>query len=60
MSVYVLQVQRFSVCSCVSYAMTADAGVGVGIVTVGPGFMGTTNIVADSNAPSSTIQSSTP
>ena len=30
--------------------MTADAGAGVGIVTVGPGFVGTTNAVADSKA----------
>ena len=28
--------------------MTDDAGAGVGIVTVGPGFVGTTNAVADS------------
>ena len=28
--------------------MTDDAGAGVGIVTVGPGFVGTTNVVADS------------
>ena len=28
--------------------MTADAGAGVGIVTVGPVFVGTTNTVADS------------
>ena len=30
--------------------MTANAGAGVGIVTVDPGFLGTTNIVADSKA----------
>ena len=30
--------------------MTADAGAGVGIVNVGPGFVGTTNAVADSKA----------
>ena len=30
--------------------MTADAGVGVVIVTVGPGFVVTTNVVADSKA----------
>ena len=48
MSVYVLQVWRFSVCSCVRDAMTADAGAGLGIVTVDPGFVGTTNVVADS------------
>ena len=30
--------------------MTADTGAGVGIVTVGPGFAGTTNGVADSKA----------
>ena len=50
MSVYVLQVRRFSVCSLVRDAMTYDAGVGVGIVTVGPGFVGTTNVVAGSKA----------
>ena len=32
------------------YAMTSDAGVGVGIVTVGPGFVGTTNVVAGRKA----------
>ena len=47
-SVYVLQVRRFFVCSCVRYAMTTDASVGVGILTVGPVFVGTTNVVADS------------
>ena len=30
--------------------MTADAGAGVGIVTVNLGFVGTTNVVADSKA----------
>ena len=30
--------------------MTADAGDGVGIVTVDPGFVGTTNVVADNKA----------
>ena len=30
--------------------MTADAGAGVGIVTVGPEFMGKTNTVADRKA----------
>ena len=30
--------------------MTADSGAGVGIVTVGPVFVGTTNTVADSKA----------
>ena len=30
--------------------MTADAGAGVGIVTVDPGFVGKTNVVADSKA----------
>ena len=30
--------------------MTADAGAGVGIVTVGPGFVGRTKLVADSKA----------
>ena len=33
-------------CSCVRYAMTTDASVGVGILTVGPVFVGTTNVVA--------------
>ena len=47
MSVYVLQVRIFSVCSRVRDAMTANAGAGVGIVTVDPGFVGTTNVVAD-------------
>ena len=50
MSVYVLQVRRFSVCYCVRDAMTADTGAGVGIVTVDPGFVGTTNVVADSKS----------
>ena len=35
-------------CSRVRAEMTADAGAGVGIVTVDPGFVGTTNVVADS------------
>ena len=30
--------------------MTDDAGAGVGIVSVGPGFVETTNTVADSKA----------
>ena len=30
--------------------MTSDAGAGVGIVTVGPGFVGTTNTAADNKA----------
>ena len=50
MSVYVLQVRIFSVCSHVRAVMTADAGAGVGIVTVDPGFVGTTNVVTDSRA----------
>ena len=50
MFVYVLQVRRFSECSCVRDAMNADAGAGAGIVTVGTGFVGTTNAVADSKA----------
>ena len=50
MSVYVLQVWRLSKCSRVRDEMIADAGAGVGIVTVGPGFAGTTNGVADSKA----------
>ena len=49
-SVYVLQVRRFSVCSSVRDAMTADASAGVVIVTVDPGLLGTTNVVADSKA----------
>ena len=49
-SVYVLQVRRFPECSRVKDEMTADAGAGVGIVTVGPGFVGTTNTVADSKS----------
>ena len=49
-SVYVIQVRRFSVCSCVRDAVTADAGAGLGIVTVGPGLVGTTNVVADSKS----------
>ena len=50
MSMYVLQVRRFSVCSRVRASMSADAGAGVGIVTVDPGFVGTTNVVADSKS----------
>ena len=50
MSVYVFQVRRFSECSLVRAAVTADAGAGVGIVTVDPGFVGTTNVVAGSKA----------
>ena len=49
-SMYVLQVRRFSVCSCVRAAMTADASACVLIVTVDPGFVGKTNVVADSKA----------
>ena len=30
--------------------MTSNAGAGGGIVTVGPGFVGTTNAVADNKA----------
>ena len=37
-------------CSCVRDAMTADAGADLGIVTVDPGLLGTTNLVADSKA----------
>ena len=48
MSVYVFQVRRFYECSRVRAAMTADAGAGVGTVTVDPGFVGTKNVVADS------------
>ena len=47
---YVLQVQRFSELSRVMDEMTSDAGAGVVIVTVGPGFVGTTNAVADSKS----------
>ena len=50
MSEYVFQVRIFSVCSRERAEMTADAGAGVGIVTVDPGFVGTTNVVADSKA----------
>ena len=50
MSVYVFQVRIFSVCSRVKAVMTANAGAGVGIVAVDPGFVGTTNIVADNKA----------
>ena len=50
MSVYVLQVRRFSVYSHVRDVMTDNADEGVGIVTVDPGFVGTTNVVADSKA----------
>ena len=48
MSMYIFQVRKFSVCYRVRAEMTADAGAGVGIVTVDPGFVGTTNVVADS------------
>ena len=37
-------------CSCVMAGMTADAGAGVGIVTVNPRFVGTTNVLAHSKA----------
>ena len=37
-------------CYRVRAAMTADAGAGVVIVTVDPGFVVTTNLVADSKA----------
>ena len=37
-------------CSCVRAAMTADAGAGVGIITVDPGFVGTTNVLSYSKA----------
>ena len=50
MSVYVFQVRRFSECSRVRAEMTADAGAGVGIVTLDPGFVGTTKVVADNKA----------
>ena len=50
MSMYVLQARIFSVCSRMRYMMTADVGAGVGIVTVSPGFVGTTNVVADSKS----------
>ena len=50
MSIYVLQVRIFSVCSRVRDAMTVDAGAGVVIVTVDPGLVGTTRVVADSKA----------
>ena len=50
MSVNVLQVRRFSVCSRVRDAITDDAGLGAGIVTVDPGLVVTTKVVADSRA----------
>ena len=50
MSVYVFQALRFSVCSCVRAAMTADAGAGVEIGTAEPGFVGTTKVVSDNKA----------
>ena len=50
MSVYVFQKRIFSMCSCVSDTMTADAGAGVVIGTVDPGFVGTTKMVDDSRA----------
>ena len=50
MYVYVFQVRIFSVCNSVRAAMTSDAGAGVGIVTVDPGLVGTTNVVADNKA----------
>ena len=37
-------------CSGVRAAMTADAGAGVGIGTVYPGFVGTTKVVAEIRA----------
>ena len=37
-------------CSRVRDVITADAGVGVVIVTVGPGFVGKTNVVSDSKS----------
>ena len=37
-------------CSCVRAAMIADAGAGVGIGTLDPGFVGATKVVADSKA----------
>ena len=46
--VYVFQAQRLSVCSHVRADMTADAGAGVEIENVDPGFVGTTKVVADS------------
>ena len=49
-SVYVFQARRFYVCSRVRAAVTADAGVGVEIGTVDPGFVVTTKVVADSRA----------
>ena len=47
---YVFQVQRFSMCSHVRDAITDDAGAGVGIVTVDPGFVGTTDVVSGNKA----------
>ena len=50
MSVYVFQTRIFLVCSRVRAEMTAAAGAGVASSTVDPGFVGTTNFVADSRA----------
>ena len=44
------RLDSFSMCSRVRDAMTADAVEGVGIVTVDPGLVGTTTVVADSKA----------
>ena len=41
---------EISVCSRVRAAMIIDAGAGVGIRTMDPGFVGTTKVVADSKA----------
>ena len=49
-SVYLFQARRFSVCSCLRAAMTADAGAGVEIGTVNPGFVGKKKLLADSRA----------
>ena len=50
MSVYVFQARRFFACSRVRASMNADAGAGVEIGTVEPGFVGTTKLVADNKA----------
>ena len=47
---YFFRVRIFSACSRVRAAMTVNAGAGVGIVAVDPGFVGTTKVVSDSKA----------
>ena len=47
-SVYVFQTRRFLACSRVRSEMTAATGGGVESLTVDPGFVGTTKVLADS------------